>query len=116
MGLIRDYIQLRSVMKDEDFSGMSEAERAAEAERRRQEKLQEARRLQMEGNPLGRRREAEARILDFDPKQRGVYYNRLYFIDLTTFDHDEECKLPFSVRFCILLLVNCIFFFHPSNP
>jgi hypothetical protein len=67
---------------------MSEADRAAEAERLREETFQEARRL-----PEGRRRlEAEARtcILDFDPNQEGIYYNSFSFADLATFDLGEE--------------------------
>ncbi|XP_062185281.1 uncharacterized protein LOC133888908 [Phragmites australis] len=93
LGLIRECTRLYFEKKDPDYSGMSEAERAAEAERRRQEALQEARRLQMEGHPMGRRREALAHILDFDPKQWGDYYNRFSFVDLTTFDLDEESPL-----------------------
>ena len=46
------------------------------------------------GDPEGRWREAEAHILDFDPKQKGIYYNRLCFVNLATFDLDEECKSP----------------------
>ncbi|KAJ1259773.1 hypothetical protein BS78_10G181800 [Paspalum vaginatum] len=37
--------------------------------------------------------EGLARILDFDPKQGGIYYNRLNFVDLATFDHDEESPI-----------------------
>ncbi|WVZ79519.1 hypothetical protein U9M48_027090 [Paspalum notatum var. saurae] len=72
---------------------MRESDRAAEAERLRQEKLQEARRLQMEGNPYGSELEGFARILDFDPKQGGIYYNKLNFVDLATFGHDEESPI-----------------------
>ncbi|CAN6308870.1 unnamed protein product [Urochloa humidicola] len=41
-----------------------------------------------------RYREAQNRILDYDPKQGGVYYTRLYFVhDLVSFDHDEESPI-----------------------
>nr|CAB3463607.1 unnamed protein product [Digitaria exilis] len=70
-----------------DFSGMGEAERAAEAERLREE----ARRLTEAGDLEGGRwREGEARILDFDPKQSGIYMNRCTAVDVRTFDYDEE--------------------------
>lgn len=71
---------------------MSEADRAAEAERLREEAFQEARRLP-EG-PLRLKAEARARILDFDPKQDGIYYNSFRFADLAAFDLSEECKWP----------------------
>nr|CAB3448958.1 unnamed protein product [Digitaria exilis] len=90
--LLREYERLGAEMSDPDFSGMSEADRAAEAERLRQEFLEEARRLQMVGDRDGFSREASARFLDFDPKQRGRYFNRYVFVDHATFDHDEECK------------------------
>ncbi|XP_062180817.1 uncharacterized protein LOC133885166 isoform X2 [Phragmites australis] len=91
---IKAYIQRCREVEPEDFSGMTEAERAAEAEKRRHKALEEARRLQMEGHPRGRALEALARILDFDPKQEeGVYYNRIYFVDHATFDLDEESPL-----------------------
>ncbi|XP_066363547.1 uncharacterized protein [Miscanthus floridulus] len=86
----REYVRLASEMRTPDFSGMIEADRAAEAERLRKEALEKARRLQEAGDPEGRRREAEARILDFDPKQKGIYYNRLCFVNLASFDLDEE--------------------------
>ena len=73
---------------------MTEADRAAEAERLREEALEKARHLQEAGDPEGRRWEAEAHIFDFDPKQKGIYYNRLCFVNLATFDLDEECKSP----------------------
>ncbi|RCV40402.1 hypothetical protein SETIT_9G050500v2 [Setaria italica] len=42
-----------------------------------------------------RKREAEERIRDYDPKQGGVYYTRFYYAyDLASFDHDEESPIP----------------------
>jgi hypothetical protein len=80
-------------MRAPDFSGMTEADRAVEAERLREEALEKARPLQEAGDPEGRRREAEARILDFDPKQKGIYYNRCCCAgNLASFDLDEECN------------------------
>jgi hypothetical protein len=102
--LMCEYERLRSEKRAPDFSGMTEADRAAEAERLREEAFEEARRL-----PEGRRRleaEARARILDFDPKQGGIYYNSFNLADLIyrnsfsladlyTFDlAEEECKWP----------------------
>jgi len=75
-----------------DFSGMTEAERAATAERLRRDELSYALRLTQERDPRGRAMEAFARIVDFDPKQGGRYYNRYTLVDLTKFDLDEECK------------------------
>ena len=78
-----------------DFSGMTEAERAATAERLRSDELDYALSLTQEGEPIrGRSKEAFARnrIVDFDPKQDGRYYNRFTLADLTKFDLDEECK------------------------
>ncbi|OEL14336.1 hypothetical protein BAE44_0024645 [Dichanthelium oligosanthes] len=41
---------------------------------------------------IARYREAEKRILDYDPKQAGAYYTRIYLVrDLASFDHDVEC-------------------------
>uniref|UniRef100_A0A0A9APL8 Uncharacterized protein n=1 Tax=Arundo donax TaxID=35708 RepID=A0A0A9APL8_ARUDO len=90
---VRACVDCSSDEEDEEFQVMTEAERAAEAESLRQKALEEARRAQMAGHPLGRRKEALARILDFDPKQRGRYYNRLYFVDHATFDLDDESPL-----------------------
>ncbi|XP_066364505.1 uncharacterized protein [Miscanthus floridulus] len=73
-----------------DFSGMTEAERAEAAEKLRSNQLRYARRLTQDGDTRGRSMEAFARILDFDPKQGGRYYNRYTLVDLTTFDLDEE--------------------------
>ena len=78
-----------------DFSCMTEAERAATAERLRSDELDYALSLTQEGEPIrGRSKEAFARnrIVDFDPKQDGRYYNRFTLVDLTKFDLDEECK------------------------
>ncbi|CAN6232022.1 unnamed protein product [Urochloa humidicola] len=94
-----------SEVKDEEFSDMTEAERAAEAEKQRQEVLVRAREMeqrareervpsvaqQMARKALWHR--GRARIVDFDPKQRGAYYNRCYYVDHATFDLDEESPL-----------------------
>ncbi|CAN6218910.1 unnamed protein product [Urochloa humidicola] len=93
LALLQEYSRFNSVKRAPDFSGMTETERAAEAERQRQKALQEARLLQMEGHPMGPRQEALAHILDFDPKQRGVYYNRCPFVGIPAFDLDEESPL-----------------------
>jgi len=94
--LVRQYARLSSQMRTPDFSGMTEADRAAEAERLKQEALEEARRLKMEGDhDDSLRQEGWARIIDFDPKQKGLYCTRCCFVNLATFDHDEECKSPF---------------------
>jgi len=93
--LVRQYARLSSQMRTSDFSGMTEADRAAEAERLKQEALEEARRLKMErDHDDSLRQEGWARIVDFDPKQGGLYINR-YLVDLATisFDHDEESPL-----------------------
>ncbi|OEL18466.1 hypothetical protein BAE44_0020515 [Dichanthelium oligosanthes] len=96
--LMREFARLDSKTMDPDFSGMSEADRAAEAERLRQEALEEARRLKMAGDPSFRARECEARIIDFDPKQEGMYFNRLFFVDLATFEHDEELEATLAAK------------------
>ncbi|CAN6175497.1 unnamed protein product [Urochloa humidicola] len=93
LALLHEHTRLNFVKRAPDFSGMTEAERAAEAEKQRQKALQVARRLRLEGHPMGPRQEALAHILDFDPKQRGVYYNRCHFVDIPTFDLDEESPL-----------------------
>jgi hypothetical protein len=75
-----------------DFSCMTEAERAAAAERLRNDELHYARRLSQEGDPRGPGMEACARIVDFDPKQGGLYYSRYSRGNLSNLDLDEECK------------------------
>ncbi|KAJ1261098.1 hypothetical protein BS78_09G002200 [Paspalum vaginatum] len=91
--LLQELMRLASQKMDPDLSAMSESDRAAEVERLRQEKLQEAHRLVYQGN-IHRFRELQgmARIIDFDPKQRGMYYNSVSYVvvDLATFDHSEE--------------------------
>jgi hypothetical protein len=100
--LMREYLHLSSELRPPDFSGMSEADRAAEAERLRQEALVEARRLQKPGDPEGAWLEGGVCVLDFDPKQEGSYHNRRYFSP--TFDHEEECKpFDFTIYCCYLL-------------
>ncbi|KAJ1261092.1 hypothetical protein BS78_09G001600 [Paspalum vaginatum] len=91
---IQEYMRL-SKMKLPDFSGITEAERAAEAERLRQEALEEGRRLLEAGDDRGFRRQglARSRVIDFDPKQGGLYHNRFCAVDFTSFDLDEESPL-----------------------
>jgi len=90
---MKEYIRLNLVQPD--FSGVTEAERAAEAERLRQEALEEGRRLLKAGDPRGWKREALGRggVIDFDPKQGGLYYNRFTAVDFKSFDLDEESPL-----------------------
>ena len=59
-----------------DFSCMTEAERAATAERLRNDELHHERRLVQEGDSRGLAFEAYARFVDFDPKQGGRYFSR----------------------------------------
>ncbi|GJN36360.1 hypothetical protein PR202_gb25210 [Eleusine coracana subsp. coracana] len=90
VAMIQEYQRVHSLVRDPDYSGMTEAERAEESERIRQEVLQEARHLKLEGDLNGGwAKERQARIIDFDPKQGGLYYNRfLFFHDRA--DHDQE--------------------------
>jgi hypothetical protein len=37
-------------------------------------------------------RKAARRILDYDPKQEGLYYTRIFYVNHHTFDLDEECE------------------------
>jgi len=80
------------VSRRPDFSCMTEAERAAAAERLRNDELHYARRLMQEGNSRGQAMEAFARFVDFDPKQGGRYYSRCSRGGLSNLDLDEECK------------------------
>ncbi|CAL4971182.1 unnamed protein product [Urochloa decumbens] len=93
LALMREYLRLGREKRSPDFSGMTEADRAAEAERLREEALAEARRLQMAGDREGLWREVSARFVDFDPKQGGRYYTRCTAVHLPTFDHDEESPI-----------------------
>ncbi|CAN6289418.1 unnamed protein product [Urochloa humidicola] len=73
----------------EDFSEEDEEELAEE------EAMWERMHLLNTEERRARYREAESRILDYDPKQGGVYYTRLYLVhDLVSFDHDEESPIP----------------------
>ncbi|CAL4889734.1 unnamed protein product [Urochloa decumbens] len=93
LALMREYLRLGREKRSPDFSDMTEADRAAEAERLREEALAEARRLQMAGDREGLWREVSARFVDFDPKQGGRYYTRCTAVHLPTFDHDEESPI-----------------------
>ncbi|XP_066363710.1 uncharacterized protein [Miscanthus floridulus] len=76
-----------------DFSCMTEAERAAAAERLRNDEVSYALRLTQEGDPRGRSMEASARFVDFDPKQGGRYYSRYSRGNLINLDLDEESPI-----------------------
>ncbi|GJM94322.1 hypothetical protein PR202_ga10960 [Eleusine coracana subsp. coracana] len=65
----------------------------AEQAKEEQERLQFLREKAQYAKQREREREFEDRILDYDPKQDGKYYNRLHSVDLTKFDLDEESPL-----------------------
>ncbi|GJM94306.1 hypothetical protein PR202_ga10943 [Eleusine coracana subsp. coracana] len=89
--LMREFLRVSSEIRDPDYSDMSEEERAEEAERLRQEAIEEALRLEMAGDLQGSlEKQCVARIVDFDPKQQGMYFNCFFFFDPATFDHDQE--------------------------
>ncbi|CAN6238401.1 unnamed protein product [Urochloa humidicola] len=102
---ICDHVERCSDAKDEEFSDMTEAERAAEAEKQRQQVLERARQMEQRAREervpsvaqqMARKamwHRGRARIIDFDPKQRGAYYSRCYYVDHATFDLDEESPL-----------------------
>lgn len=105
LALVDEFLHLGRTKMDPDLAGaMSDSDRAAEAERLREEKLQEVCRLLQ--NHQGDARccslledkvrilEAKARTVDFDLKQGGIYYNSLYWLhDLAKIDHREESPL-----------------------
>ncbi|AQK93527.1 hypothetical protein ZEAMMB73_Zm00001d010149 [Zea mays] len=111
--LTREYSRLANLKRPLDLSGMTEADRAAEAERLREEKLQKARQLQDQGDMSGAREcEGLARIIDFDVKQGGEYLNSICCVgNIYTFDHTEESPVgpmrftnrPWQDKMC----VNC---------
>ena len=75
-----------------DFSCMTEAERAEAAERVRSVEINYGLRLTHEGDRRGQSIQASARLVDFDPKQGGLYYSRYIHGDLNGFNLDDECK------------------------
>ena len=93
-----------------DFSCMTEAERAEAAERVRSIEVKYGLRLMHEGDPRGQSIQASARIVDFDPKQGGLYYSRYTRGDLIRFNLDEECK-SLARGTCLAFP---LFQFHPS--
>ncbi|AQK93513.1 hypothetical protein ZEAMMB73_Zm00001d010146 [Zea mays] len=111
--LAREYSRLANLKRPPDLSGMTEADRGAEAERLREEMLQKARQLQDQGDMSGAREsEGLARIIDFDVKQGGEYLNSICCVgNIYTFDHTEESPVgpmrftnrPWQDKMC----VNC---------
>ncbi|KAK3128869.1 hypothetical protein QOZ80_6BG0467480 [Eleusine coracana subsp. coracana] len=66
---------------------------ARQAERERIMRRVEQKMERMKENKA-QRLEAIARIVDYDPKQGGTYFSRLYFVkDRATFNYDEESPL-----------------------
>jgi hypothetical protein len=92
--LTREYSRLANLKRPPDLSGMTEADRAAETEKLREEKLHKARKLQDQGDMSGAHEcQGLARIIDFDVKHGGRYLNSICYVDdIYTFDHTEECK------------------------
>ncbi|GJN36341.1 hypothetical protein PR202_gb25190 [Eleusine coracana subsp. coracana] len=94
-------------LSEAELSAVDESKRQAEADRRRRrdpevrraerEKIMRRveQKMKRETEPGARRREALKRIQDFDPKQGGVYFTRLCFVnaDRASFDYDEESPL-----------------------
>ncbi|GJN29133.1 hypothetical protein PR202_gb17328 [Eleusine coracana subsp. coracana] len=75
---------------------------ARQAERERIMRRVEQKMERMKENKA-QRLEAIARIVDYDPKQGGTYFSRLYFVkDRATFNYDEECKFK-SIQFAMNL-------------
>jgi hypothetical protein len=92
--LTREYSRLDNLKRPPDLSGMTEADRAVETEKLREEKLQKARQLQDQGD-MSDTHECQglARIIDFDVKHGGRYLNIIYYVDdIYTFNHTEESK------------------------
>ncbi|PWZ45312.1 hypothetical protein Zm00014a_002644 [Zea mays] len=87
--LTREYSRLTNLKRPPDLSDMTEVDRATEAERPREEKLQKAHQLQDQGDMSGAREcEGLARIIDFDVKQGGRYLNNICYVDdIYSFDH-----------------------------
>jgi hypothetical protein len=87
-------------VKKPNFLGMTEAERAAVAERLREKERERALCLRAEGH-RNAQLDTVASLLDFYPKQG---YNRYTFIDLPTFNFDEKCKSSslIGVHACII--------------
>ena len=78
-----------------------EAEAVADHERRVRIEQEEAR---LEDRRK-QRMQAYDRIRDYDPKQGGHYFTRLYFADFREFDIDEECNCvsTSTSRFLVIL-------------
>jgi len=89
-------------VKKPDFSCMTESERAAAAERLREKELERAHLLRAQGRPYVQPEKITS-LLDFDPKQGGLYYNRYAFVDLQTFDLDESVSCSPSIGSVLLL-------------
>lgn len=84
-----------------------EAEAVADHERRMQREKAEALKEEQRVRAANAHKFALAKILDYDPKQGGRYYNRYHFEDFSKFDLDEECesidlsiKLTFHHIYC----------------
>ncbi|CAL5060612.1 unnamed protein product [Urochloa decumbens] len=70
-----------------------EAEAVADHERRLRREQEEAQKEEQRVRAANANKFVHAKILDYDPKQGGRYYNRFFMADFSRFDLDEESPL-----------------------
>ncbi|RLM78408.1 hypothetical protein C2845_PM12G02210 [Panicum miliaceum] len=70
-----------------------EAEAVADHERRMRREQEEAQKKEQRVQAANADKLAMAKILDYDPKQGGKYYNRFPFADFSKFNIDEELNI-----------------------
>ncbi|CAL5021945.1 unnamed protein product [Urochloa decumbens] len=83
---------------DEEYADLEpfffdEAEAVADHERRMRREQEEARRKEQEDHDLKVHNAAMDRIREYDPKLGRTYFTRIYFLNLSKFNLDEESPL-----------------------